>query len=284
MRKITIVITIVTLVTSLISCDEDVIVFDNVNGQTMVKFDESSAVPLSVEIGTSETISLTLSSSVVSEIDRTVSLSVDEELTTLQSDAYNFNSNAIIPAGEYSTEVEIEVSDTGLDFTKVFDLVLNIDGISDSNSVSIPSKKQTVSVGISCPIPADFMVGDYQIADVSGAIGPANGTSNFASNTVTLEANGSTRTFTAGVLPAFNSEIETVTINLNCDVFQIGDVDPSLACTSGVSYIFTATDRDDSSTYSINGSDDFFIINYVEDPEGSCGGPFLASFSLTKAN
>ncbi|SHE53743.1 protein of unknown function [Psychroflexus salarius] len=284
MKKIFRTITTLALILLIASCEEDPVVFDNINGQTMLKFDESTSVPFSLEIGTTETLSLTLSSSVVSDVDRTVNLSVNEDLTTLPADAYNFDTNAVIPAGEYSTEVEFTITDTNLDFTQTFDLVLNLEGSSESLNLSIPEPTQTISVSITCPIPSDFMVGDYEIADVSGAIGPANGTSNFAPGVVTLEANGSTRTFTSQVLPAFNEEIENITINLNCDVFQIGDVDPSLACTSGVSYIFTATDRDDSSTYNVNGSDESFIINYIEDPEGSCGGPFISSFSLTKIN
>jgi len=133
-----------------------------------------------------------------------------------------------------------------------------------------------------CPAPETFLVGEYQIADVTAVVGPGNGTSNFEPGLVNITGFGNTRTFQNGILPAFNVEIETINLRLNCSVIQIEDVNPSLQCNGVDAYLFTTTDEAGSTPYSLIDGDASFIINYIEDPLGSCGGPFISSFSLTK--
>ncbi|WP_040247854.1 hypothetical protein [Psychroserpens mesophilus] len=144
----------------------------------------------------------------------------------------------------------------------------------------------TLTVIRFCPIPADYMVGDYQIQDLVGTVGPGNGTSNFAPGVVTISADASDptlRTFASPVLPAFNSEVETVNLFLSCGNFGMSDVDPGLSCNAGGApplYIFSA-DPDNVPTYDLS-DDSSFTITYTEDPNGSCGGPYPASYLLTK--
>ncbi len=134
-----------------------------------------------------------------------------------------------------------------------------------------------------CPAPENFLVGDYQIVDVSANVGPGNGTSNFAPGLVTIIGSGNTRTFLNAILPAFtNNALRTINLRLNCNVIQIEDVDANLSCDQVNNYIYTTTDVANSTPYSLTGSDASFVINYIEDPLGSCGGPFNSSFSLTK--
>ena len=139
-----------------------------------------------------------------------------------------------------------------------------------------------VDPDIDCPAPDTFLVGDYQIADVNAAVGPGNGTSNFAPGIVTITGDANTRTFQNAILPLFNTQIETINLTLNCGIIQIEDVNPSLSCTGGIPYLLTTTDGANSTTYSLADDDASFIVNYIEDPQGSCGGPFNSSFSLTK--
>jgi surface protein len=134
-----------------------------------------------------------------------------------------------------------------------------------------------------CPAPENYLVGEYQVVDVNATIGPGNSTENIEAGIYTITGDGNTRTFQAPVLPAFNSEIETINFVLNCGVIQIQDVDPNLNCGNpSIPYIFTTTDISNSTTYSLSGSDTNFTINYIEDPNGSCAGPYNSSFSLTK--
>ena len=141
----------------------------------------------------------------------------------------------------------------------------------------------TLTVIRYCPIPTDYMVGDYQIQDLVATVGPGNGTANYASGVVTISAvddDPTARTFSAAVLPAFNAEIETINLYLSCGNMGMDDVNPGLFCVEGVNYIFTA-DPENVPTYDL-ADDSAFTITYIEDPNGSCGGPFLSSYTLTK--
>jgi len=279
MKKI---IAIIILTFTIVSCTKSEFTeYDNQNGQTLLKFERSS-VPVTLPIGTSTTASVVISSSNVSDVDRTVQVSLDTTNTTMPRELIDFERNVTLPAGEYTTELEVMITDLDLDFTQEFDIAFDLNDISDSNDTTIPNPGTLFKVTISCEVPEDFMVGDYAISDVTATIGPGNDTSNFEPGVVTLVAEGTSRTFTNRVLPAFVAAPQDIVINLNCDVFQLGDVVPGLQCTDGVPYIFTGTSRNDSSAYSVEGSDESFVINYIEDPEGSCGGPFVSSFSLIK--
>ncbi len=186
-------------------------------------------------------------------------------------------------------EVNLMNMEVGRDFVTSFDIVLtsvDVDGVNigvDENSVTA----HRVTIPCSNPeiVSNDYFVGDYVIVDVSGVIGPGNGTENFASGTVTLivdPTNPNKRIFSVGALPAFNGEIETVTIEFSTDnVVLLGNVDPTLSCGGGVPYIFSNAGIGNSSPWDIC-NDQFITIVYSEDPNGSCGGPFLSSFSLTK--
>lgn len=270
--------------TAFVSCDEEVIQYDNVNGQTLVKFDESATRNVGVEINNSGSVDLTITASTISDADRTVNISLVS--SDVDENDLQFNETVTIPAGEYAGTLTVTIVDSGLAIGEDFDIVFNIDGLSGDEDASIPSPTQTVRANVVCPIPEDFMVGNYEIEDLNAAIGPGNNTENFAAGVVEISIgdNNNERVFEVGVLPAFNNEIETVVINLNCDVFQLGEVDPSVSCGDDVPYVFGRTSRSNSSVYDVEGSDAFFVIEYVEDVEGSCGGPYASSFILTKVD
>lgn len=271
-------------VTTFISCDEEIVNYDNINGQTLVKFDEAAVKALNVEINNQGSVELTLTVSTVSTTDRTVNISLAS--SDIPEADLDFSDVITIPAGEYAGTFSLTVQDSGLAIGEEFDVVFNIDGLSGADNISIPSPNQTIRATIVCPVPDDFMVGEYEIADLNATVGPGNGTENFAAGVVNISVGESStqRVFTSAVLPAFNSDIENIVINLSCDVFQLGEVVPGLACTTGVPYIFGPTSRANSGTYNVNAGDDLFVIEYVEDVNGSCGGPFSSSFILTKAD
>ncbi|MGS2727720.1 hypothetical protein ACU8DI_14005 [Psychroserpens sp. BH13MA-6] len=188
-----------------------------------------------------------------------------------------------------TVDIALANMEVARDFVTSFDIVLESvdqpgillgleeDGIT-RHRITIPCSNPEV-------LPGDYFVGDYAIADLDATIGPGNGTENFAAGTVTLAVdpfNPNSRVFTVGVLPAFNGELETVSINFTTDNVVVlgGDVDPSLACSAAGPYIFTP-ETSGNTPWDIC-SDDFMTVIYMEDPNGSCGGPYEASFTLTK--
>ncbi|AXG67904.1 hypothetical protein KORDIASMS9_00086 [Kordia sp. SMS9] len=176
----------------------------------------------------------------------------------------------------------------GRDFVTSFDIVMTA---VDKTGITLGNGEESIlrhTVTIPCsnpPItPNNYYVGDYTIADVSATIGPGNGTENFAGGTVTLAVdptNPNRRIFTVGALPAFNGQLEQVVIEFTTDNVAIlaEVVDPSLACSAAGPYIFTT---DAAGVPWDICSDQTITIPYTEDPNSSCGGPFPASFSLTK--
>lgn len=223
-------------------------------------------------------------------------LTINYSLEAGQGDFTQFVSSTsgtvVADPTDYSRDINIVIDlmnmDVGRDFVTTFDIVLES---TDAAGVLIGLEedsvtRHTVTIPCSNPveIPSDYFVGDYAISDVEATIGPGNGTENFAAGTVTLVAGaGNTRVFNAAVLPAFNAEIEMVTIDFTTDnVVTLGDVDPSLACGAGAPpYVFTAADLADSTPWDVC-NDNTITVVYTEDPNGSCGGPYVSSFTLTK--
>lgn len=136
------------------------------------------------------------------------------------------------------------------------------------------------NLDVNCDVPSTYFVGEYVIADHVATVGPVNGSSNFESGTYMVTANGTTRSFQIGLLPLFVQNDFTVELNLNCGTIQMNDIDTNLSCSTNP-LIFGSTIEANSSTYDLN-DDGTFVINYIEDPLGSCGGPYVSSFTMTK--
>jgi hypothetical protein len=177
--------------------------------------------------------------------------------------------------------------DLGRDFITIFDIELvavDADGVGigvDNDSVT------THRVILPCSNPetppADFFVGDYTLTDVLATIGPGNGTDNLENGTVTLSvdpANPNARIFDTRIIPAFVAATQEGRIDFSNSVITLGDVNSGIGCTAP-EYIFTEAGADNT-VWDICSGDDFIIVNYIEDPNASCGGPYPASFSLTK--
>jgi hypothetical protein len=259
----------------LVSCgDFEEVIYDGVNGQTLAFFNQSSS-PLEVEINTTNTVDVEIGVSTLSTSERTVNVSADEA-STADAAMYSFSGTVTIPANKYFGTLTVTGIDEGLT-TESKTLILNLE---DANGIIASSTSHTVTLVEVCPVRSDYMVGDYQIADISAVVGPGNGTSNFNPGVVTLSASTPTsRTFNVSILPAFRGPVD-VTLNLVCNTLILADADPSLSCGGGIPYIFTNAGALNS-TYDLT-TDQTFIINYTEDPNGSCGGPFTSSFQLTK--
>lgn len=223
------------------------------------------------------------------------------------NDIFSNNGTIVSPAGEssyagpdnntgieytYLANIEFDTSEIPfLTELMIFDVVLtatNDENITVGLEGADKPIVQRVSILCANPdsIPVDYFVGDYVIADNVATVGPANGTENFAGGTVTLSIdplNANTRLFSVGVLPAFNGEIESVSITFTeNDDISLSDVNPSIACGATAPPYIYVDGGTSNSLWSICNDDDFLIVNYTEDPNGSCGGPYNSSFTLTR--
>lgn len=130
-----------------------------------------------------------------------------------------------------------------------------------------------------------FLIGEYLIQDVNATTGPGNGTENFEMGTVTLDidpSNPNRRVFYVNVLPAFTTEGSEIILEINgSGSITLNDVNPGVSCDATTPFIYTSAGSNNSSIDSCS-DNNFIVINYIEDPQGSCGGPFNSSFSLTK--
>jgi hypothetical protein len=274
---------------SLISCDDfEPTVFngDNTNNQSLVGF-ASAQLNLAVPIDSESELEVTVNVSTISDTDREYQISIVEPEEDAENiafpETYNLPNTVTIPAGEYQGIFTIEGFDLGLvePQARTFEIMLSSSNNNDVFSV----QSATVSVFEVCPVPPDFLIGEYQIADDVATVGPNNGTENFAAETITI-TQGETETdrvFVAGILPAFAGDIE-ITLSLVCNEFVLRDVPVGLTCDGETSYIFTsaANGNNSNAVYDAENEQTTYTIFYTEDPNGSCGGPFLSSFSLTK--
>ena len=154
----------------------------------------------------------------------------------------------------------------------------------DENAVTV----HTVTIPCSNPdiLPATYFVGDYMLEDVEARIGPGNGTTNFSPGvvTVSLGANPNDRVFSSPLLGGFRPNPVEITITFSPDDYVgLGGTfgpSPGISC-GGPAYVYAPAAAADSTPWDIC-NDQAITIVYTEDPDVSCGGPFAASFSLTK--
>ena len=262
---------------------EDVIYEGNAEGQTFVGFSRET-YNLQIEIDSEGVLNIPVQSSAVRNTDRTYNVNVIESLTTAEADTYNVPSTVTIPANERVAQLTITGVDNDVETTPET-LTIELEPIG-GESLGITTAE--ISVYQVCPIPSDYFVGEYTIEDGSATIGPNNGFANFGPATVNVSIGDSptTRVFTATTYPGIGSS-NSIEVSLVCGELVFSqEVNTNVQCTTDVPIIFTtaAAGGFPNGIYSIDGGDDTFTVNYTEDLNGSCGGPFLSSFILTKTS
>ncbi|WP_179344090.1 hypothetical protein [Winogradskyella ursingii] len=189
-----------------------------------------------------------------------------------------------------SINIPLQNMEVGRDFVTSFDVILTaVD--KQGVTVGIQDTRPTVhTVTIPCSnpdvLPNDYFVGNYTIEDVMAQIGPGNGTENIGSGTVTLTVDPSDpnrRLFSASILPAFTGgALVPFALEFTTDdTVTLGQFSSSGISCSGPAYGFDAASEADSVPWDIC-NDQVITINYTEDPLVGCGGPYAASFRLTK--
>lgn len=262
-----------------VSCDSTDDDTSFLNDRTSVSyFVPGASGTLLVQDGVSSTYDIKVGISEPKSFDRAFTYTIDPASTAELGTDYTVSSTLVVPANSIVGTITV-TGDYNASTLAGKTVIFNLTDVEDA--VLGARKSFTLTLQRFCPVAADYLVGDYQISDVSANIGPGNGTSNFKPGIVTITANGATsRTWMNSLLVAFVPTPKQIVLDLICGSLILQDRTTGLQCTSGVPYIYVSAGADNS-TYNDN-DDTFLIVNYTEDPNGSCGGPFLSSFSLTK--
>lgn len=144
---------------TILSCEEDLVVFDGVNGQSFVKF-ESSAVNLPIPFADPLEVNVPISVSTISTVERTVTVSIVPEGTTLDAANYSFNSSVVIPANSYTGNLVITGVNESLVLGDIETIEFKLDTLSVGDS-NIDGTTLTVSAFLNCPFDLESFVGTY---------------------------------------------------------------------------------------------------------------------------
>jgi len=277
MKKLNLIVAL-AITALLSSCEPDVVIYDGAGGKSLVTF-ESTSYALPITIDATGFVDINVFVSTISSTERTFGLAVNNDATTIIPGSVTIPTTVTIPANSYEGTVRLNGTDIVGVETSAELLVLTVVA-DDVTAVGLPT---IVSVFQVCPIPATFLIGAYTLTNLSGVIGPGNGTVNFAAGPVTLTApTETTRVFNAAALPGFRPTPAVNTLNLVCNDITLLETgpNPGIACTAGLNIRYgPATTQ---SQYDLT-DDSSIIITYDEDILGSCGGPFAdQSFILIK--
>jgi len=139
-----------------VSCEQEMIVYDVENGQTLAQFSRASAALPTPEEGGTTTVDVLVST--VSSSERTIEVSVDTS-STASAASYEI-SDLVIPANSYVGTITITsiydaVPETGSSF-----LVLNLDSIANGDTV-VEKGTLTVELFRKCAIVLSDFVGTW---------------------------------------------------------------------------------------------------------------------------
>ncbi len=130
------------------SCEEDLVVFDNENGQTLAQFSATTALLGTPAEGATYEVDVTVTTK--SDSERTISIEVDGS-STATPDQYTL-SNLVIPAGAYVGTVTITSDFDALPDEGSTLLVLNLTDVSNSNDITFSNSTLSITLFRECPI------------------------------------------------------------------------------------------------------------------------------------
>ena len=270
MKKI--IITAFLSIFLLVSCDRDSelrTVSNDVNAKTLVNFAISGA-SLSVEDNTGDVeLEIPIFISTLSNEARTFNVEIDEAST---ADAVNYSIPAsfTVPAGSYEATLTALGTDVNLTTTATT-IILNITDVSDTDNIATGGPL-TINIFEVCPVPADYMIGSYEISDNEIVFGGAN----FDTTIVDVTAAGPTsRTFATSY---FGNRTIQVVLDLVCGELIFTNTYDTRYTSAGAAIILRPA-ADNGSTYDVS-SDAFFVVEY--DNEAGGNGTFEGSFFMIK--
>src|SRR5690554_2750974 len=158
----------------LTSCEEDTVQFSS--SVDMAKFESASiAFPVSPQ---NNAVEVEISITKVSESDRTISVSIDQEASTALPEYYTIDSSTlIIPAGEYIGKVKLSGNFDEIPEAGTFGLVLKLDSV-DGAQIDPNNSTATLSIYRVCPTDENLSgTHDYILQNVHLGDGAGGGTS-----------------------------------------------------------------------------------------------------------
>jgi hypothetical protein len=261
------------------SCEEqENLVYDRLGGQELLGF-ASSSYTLPIVIDSEGSVDITIDVSNVSTSDRTFTISVVEDETTVAPEVYSLPSSVVLPAGEHNATFTITGEDIDVETTPET-LTIELTG-SEGGAISVG--KASVSVFQVCPIEDGFFTGDYRITTLAGSgvfgcpVFPENGI-------VTLNATSDlSRSFTAAYILDcnFGNFPTDFTFTLVCNEIVVDYVDTGVGCSGNTvnlsvgpsEFVGTYNPLDDSS----------FTLILTDNVDSDCGGgPVNAAYTFTK--
>lgn len=258
---------------------DDAVFSGKSNEQTLITMDQTS-LDLGVINNDQGSIEVQVDVTTKTDTDRSFDIALVDSITddTPNMD-YDFDNSVVIPAGEFTGSFTVTGVDQGLT-DEEYQLGFIIDK-AETESVKLESEIARIKAQRICPIPEDFLVGQYEVEDVSAGIGPAQDPpqENIVSGTVNVKIGKTStdRVFTVNVIGGSSKEIK---LSFVCGKIKFSRLDLGIYCTQGTPYVWD--EATNNTTYDVQQEQDSYTIKYQEDPEGSCGGPFESSFSLTK--
>lgn len=266
----------------LISCEKEVVEFDDINGQTYVRF-ASSIVELPVVFDSSAEIEIPVQVNTISETERTVTVNVvttgaENEATPEQ---YSVGNSVTIPANSYRGALSFTGIDNGIEIGETRTVTLEISDISGTSDASLDIfRTTTVNLFQVCPVPSDFFIGAYQLTTTAPGI---FGIDTFTDGIVDIaqgESSPDARKFSAFVYPAFGTFGPfTFNFTLVCGTVLVpSGQDTGIGCDTN-----TRLGPSDTTGGYDAGDDSVLVIDFLDDEGGtSCGAETNATITLTK--
>lgn len=286
MKNIFKIVSILILAVTITSCEEDVVIFDNQGGQTLYQFDlEDRAFELPRDNTTfifDGDIDIPISSTTLSDVDRTITVELVEDSTQIEDlSLITFNESVVIPAGEYSGDLSVNVTGqegVDLDLFETYQMAFKIIATEGGNNAIVEDRVQFLNAQIVCPVDETFFTGNYQISQVAGfnAFEPFL----YDGQETTVEANGLTRTFVIDYI----GFPWTFNVRLNCDLLEVTGAPSSggnVGCGGGG---ITQGTPAVPSQYDVTLGDDSITLTLVDfQTDGGCGvAPTPITIELNK--
>ncbi|MEB8330742.1 hypothetical protein OO009_15395 [Flavobacteriaceae bacterium KMM 6897] len=170
-------ISIIMLLLVIVSCEEEVVIFDDVNGQTALSFSKTSFNVTVPEEGSSLEIPVNVTT--VSEADRSFNVTVDDSSV---GGSANYSIGQItIPAGAYTGILAVSINFDSLVDGEVYKLVLNLTspdgGVVYDETVNIEYFKEIVCNDFLVTIVTDTYGGEttWEITNDSSTVVASGG-------------------------------------------------------------------------------------------------------------
>lgn len=257
------------------SCSEtEPVIYDPNNSQALVYFSRTNA-NLAIEIDATGQLVLPINVSTLSTEDRTVTVEVDVDRSTADTQNYTVATSVVIPAGEYFGNLVIDGVDVTAETTPEL-LFLDIVSFSDATAVISPTTLE-VSVFQFCPIAPGLFTGGYLMEELTPYV---DGPTLNDGEVVTLVATSETgRRFATKNYPDYCGTNMNFSFSLVCgEVIVAANQRSTCACTADGLFFGPATTP---STYDIN-DDTVFELTFTNDVTGDCSAASQTTYRLTK--